>query len=269
MNYNEKGQAVAPKAQYFGKEAFEEADSTIIRWLGNGGAFINSRGTTIMIDPLLQDFDMPLLVDMPITVNDIPHLDVVLLTHCDNDHFSRSTCRDLKNKCNEFHGPHYVAELLEEEGIKGNGHTIYESFAINDIQVSLTAADHAWQNEREKYSKLRFYKNEDFCGYWIETKDGTIWMPGDSRLLPEQLKMPVPDVILFDFSDSSWHIGLDGAKQLADAYPNTPLILIHWGCVDAPTMAEFNGDPNVLKEMIVNLERVKVLAPGESFMLNN
>ena len=33
---------------------------------------INDHGTVIMIDPLLEGFDMPLLIDMPIDVKDVP-----------------------------------------------------------------------------------------------------------------------------------------------------------------------------------------------------
>ena len=34
-----------------------------------------------------------------------------------------------------------------------------------------------------------------------------------------------PGLMLFDFSDSQWHIGLDNAVKLANAYPRTPLLL--------------------------------------------
>jgi hypothetical protein len=47
--------------------------------------------------------------------------------------------------------------------------------------------------------------------------------------------MPAPDALLFDFSDSEWHFGLDGAARMANTYPKTPLLLHHWGCVDAPS----------------------------------
>jgi hypothetical protein len=57
--------------------------------------------------------------------------------------------------------------------------------------------------------------------------------------------MPAPDAMLFDFSDSEWHFGLEGAARMANAYPKTPLLLHHWGCVDAPDFAPFNGDPRV------------------------
>lgn len=79
--------------------------------------------------------------------------------------------------------------------------------------------------------------------------------------------MPTPDAILFDFSDSRWHIGLEGAVKLANTYPTTPLILWHWGSVDAPNMKEFNGDPAELRAKIINPERALVLAPGEAWEL--
>jgi hypothetical protein len=36
--------------------------------------------------------------------------------------------------------------------------------------------------------------------------------------------MPTADAMLFDFSDSEWHFGLDGAIEMANAYPDTPLL---------------------------------------------
>ena len=44
-------QAKAPTTQPFGEEAFEPSDATVLRWLSMAGFLINSRGTTIMIDP--------------------------------------------------------------------------------------------------------------------------------------------------------------------------------------------------------------------------
>jgi hypothetical protein len=52
--------------------------------------------------------------------------------------------------------------------------------------------------------------------------------------------------MLFDFSDSEWHFGLDGAIAMANAYPQTPLLLYHWGSVDGPDFPPFNADPDSL-----------------------
>jgi len=258
------GQAQAPKTMMMTEAQFKETSTTSVCWLGGGGAFINSRGTCIMIDPVLEGFDMPLLVEAPLKPEETGHLDAVLITHCDNDHFSRITCRKLASSCERFDAPHYVAGLLKDEGLKAAGHDIHESFVVGNVNVTLTPADHNWQNESKKHA-TRYFEKKDYCGYWLETKDGVIWMVGDSRLLEEQLSMPEPDVILLDFSDSRWHIGLEGAVRLCNTYPNAHLIPIHWGCVAAPDWPEFNGDPQVLGNRILHPERLHVLAPGEAY----
>lgn len=264
--HNKQFQAVAPSTQTITGEAFQDENNTRIYWLGNAGALINSRGACLMLDPLLKGFDMPLLIETPILPEDVPHLDAVLITHSDNDHFSRATCRELAAKTDAFHGPHYVAGLMLEEGLAGVGHDIGETFKVGSVRATLTPADHAWQNAFPQFA-TREFKMEDYCGFWIETQDGTIWMPGDSRFMESHLHMKTPDAILMDFSDSKWHIGLEGAVKLADAYPETPLILIHWGTVDAPEMAEFNGDPQVFASRIINPDRMLVMAAGAPFLL--
>ena len=261
-----KYQAKPPKTQHFGAGAFKASDKTTVRWLGMAGFLINSRGTTLMVDPLLEGFDMPLLIDFPIATKEVPRLDAVLVTHSDNDHFSIPTNRGLKSVTRSYHSTMYVDSLMKNEGLPSFGHNIGDIFKVGPVRVKVTPVDHAWQNAYPGQSK-RHFKNEDSAGFWIETTDGTIWATGDSRLMPEQLKMPTPDAILFDFSDSDWHFTLEGAVKLANAYPNTPLLLCHWGSVDAPDFSPFNGDPKQLYDLVINPERIYVLAPGEPFIL--
>ncbi len=247
-------------------EAFQKQDKTTVYWLGNGGAMINSRGTIILLDPLLKGFDMPILTESPILPEEVERVDAVLITHCDNDHFSKVTLSEIKDKTTAFHAPHYVAGLMQDLGIDGIGHDIQESFMVGDIKVTLTPADHAWQNDSPKHSKERHFEMEDYCGFRLDTPDGSIWMVGDSRLMEEQLHQETPDLILLDISDGSWHIGLPGVKKLTDAYPTSRLLPIHWGCVKSD-WKEFNGDPFAVKEMIVNPDRLYIAAAGEEVTL--
>ena len=261
------GQARAPLTQQFGAEAFDSSPGTTLRWLGMAGFLLNSRGTTIMIDPLLGDFDMPIMIEMPIAAGAVPSVDAVLVTHSDNDHFSVPTCRELVPVTGEFHSTSYVASLMDDAGFAGIGHAIDETFTVGPVNVRVTPADHAWQNDIPGESE-HFHLPEDACGFWIETFDGTVWAPGDSRLIPEHhLRMPSPDAMLFDFSDSDWHFGFAGAVRMANAYPTTPLLLYHWGSVAAPDFPPFNGDPEVLPGLVANPGRLVVLAPGEPFEL--
>ena len=54
---------------------------------------------------------------------------------------------------------------------------------------------------------------------------------------------------------------------MANTYPNTPLLLHHWGSVDAPDFSPFNGDPATLHDRVTNPQRIHILAPGEPFTL--
>ncbi|NLO84264.1 MAG: MBL fold metallo-hydrolase [Clostridiales bacterium] len=258
-------QAIPPKSIPMSTSAFQQSTGSTLHWLGSAGLFLNSRGTCIMIDPMLEGFDLPLLIDLPIHSADIPHLDGLLVTHSDNDHFSRETCRLLAKKCSAFHSTQYVHTLMQEMDLPSFGHDINNSFAVDNVQIKLTPAYHTWQNEFGGFDRI--FLPEDACGYYITTPDGTVFAPGDSRLLSEQLELPAPDVILFDFSDDPWHIGLDGAEKLAAAYPNALLMLSHWGTVDAPDMLPFNADPHVLYDRIVHPERIRLLAPGQALQL--
>jgi L-ascorbate metabolism protein UlaG (beta-lactamase superfamily) len=262
-----KYQATAPVTQPFGAEAFGGSDKTTIRWLGMAGFFVNSRGTTLMIDPLLKGYDMPLLRDFPITTDKVPRLNAIFATHSDNDHYSVETFKDLAAITREFHSTVFVDSLMRNEGLPSFGHYIGETFDVNGVSVRLTLADHAWQNNFPKAGQ-RYYEPGDACGFWFNTPDGSIWAPGDSRFMQEQLNMPTPDAILFYYSeDADFHSGLEGAVKIANAYPNTPLILGHWGFVDAPDFIPFNGDPKNLAARVVNPERIIVLAAGQPFTL--
>ena len=260
-------QARAPRTQTFGAEAFGPVAGTVLRWLGMAGFLINTRGTTLMIDPLLGGFDMPITIDFPIGADGVPELDALLVTQSDSDHYSLSTCRDIVAVTDAYHTTRYVASLMKREGLPAHGHDIGEKFAVGPVNVQVTSADHAWQNEVPGASGHHF-EPEDACGFWIDTPDGTIWAPGDSRLIPDHhLHMPPPDALLFDFSDSEWHFGLRGAIEIANTYPDAPLLLHHWGCVDAPDFPPFNADPDSLQGHVRNPERIHLLAPGEPFGL--
>src|SRR5215217_4561561 len=127
---------------------------------------------------------------------------------------------DLAPVNGEYHSTQYVSSLMKQQGLPAYGHDIGEHFAIGSVGVEVTPADHSWQNESPGASD-RIFEPEDCCGFWIDSPDGTIWAPGDSRLIPDHhLRMPAADAILFDFSDSEWHFGLDGAIAMANAYPH-------------------------------------------------
>ena len=59
----------------------------------------------MMLDPLMEGFDMHIMIEQPIMPKDVTHLDVVLITHADNDHYSVPTTMDLKPVTREITRP--------------------------------------------------------------------------------------------------------------------------------------------------------------------
>lgn len=106
---------------------------------------INDHGTCIVIDLLLEGFDMDLFMDMPISVEDISYLDGILVTYVVNDHFSRMTCNSLKNVTKKFYSVNYVADVMNEEGYN------VCKLDIDDIKIRVTSALHNWQNNFKKW----------------------------------------------------------------------------------------------------------------------
>jgi L-ascorbate metabolism protein UlaG (beta-lactamase superfamily) len=114
---------------------------------------------------------MPIMIDFPIDAKEVPHLDAILMTHSDNDHYSIPTCADLQSVTKEFHSTIYVDSLMKNQGLPSFGHNIGASFKIGGVKVSLTPADHAWPNAYPEMNEGRYWKQEDCTGFWIETPD--------------------------------------------------------------------------------------------------
>ncbi len=54
------GQAMPSYTRTLTPDDFKNNDETRVYWLGNASILINSNGENILIDPLLEGFDMPL-----------------------------------------------------------------------------------------------------------------------------------------------------------------------------------------------------------------
>ena len=95
--------------------------------------------------------------------------------------------------------------------------------------MKVTPADHAWQNASPGASD-RIFERRGLLR--VLDRDPGRHHLGARRLPAHPRASPAdagPDAMLFDFSDSEWHFGLDGAVEMANAYPDTPLLLYHWG----------------------------------------
>jgi L-ascorbate metabolism protein UlaG (beta-lactamase superfamily) len=274
------GQVSAPPSLPMGPEAFAASPETALWWLTNAGFLINARGTLVMLDPAislapdgsrLSETGHRLLVSLPIEAWQVPRLDAVLYTHADYDHFAPATARELVRTGALFLGPPPVAEELRKLGAeRARAARAGETLEVGRVSITVTPADHPWQAR----DPARFgppWKPEDCCGYLVETPDGAVWHPGDTRLMEEHLGLHGVDVLLLDVSRNEYHLGVENAARLASALDQALIIPHHFGSYDHtdPTPYNpYNGDPAEVAARVRDSERrFRLLAPGERSVL--
>ncbi len=245
---------------------FDKRDDTIVTWLGMAGALINSRGKIIFIDPLISygadkntcETGNRLLVPLPITADNVPRADLVCYTHADSDHYAEKTAKILNNRlAPAFISPGPVFENLNKMGIDKNRLIKIKDFAsysFGDIEITVTPALHNWQ-------KVNPWKREDCCGYLIKTPDGTIWHPGDTRLITELEVIKNVDILFFDIAAVDSHLGPKGSARLAETSGARVLIAYHYGTFDLPAGSYGGCDPDDALPYVKNLQ-AEFLKPG-------
>jgi L-ascorbate metabolism protein UlaG (beta-lactamase superfamily) len=230
--------------------AFDPRQDTIYTWLGMAGVLINAGGTVLAIDPILSmvrrggqdvcESGYRLKVPLPIQAKDLPRVDAVLYTHADNDHFGPLTARTLWERFKPvFAAPPPVVRLLVDAGIRPDNIRIsrdFESSILGKVAISITPALHDWQEENP-------WQRGDCCGYRIETLDGTIWHPGDTRLIEPLSQVGDVDVLFFDVADVEAHLGPAGSAQLARSSGAKVLVAYHYGTFDLPAGTFGSCDP--------------------------
>ena len=238
---------------------FDKRDDTIITWLGMAGALINCRGTIIFIDPLISygttndtcETGNRLLVPLPVTADKVPKADFICYTHADSDHFAEKTAKILNSRLSpRFICPGPVFEKLNELGIE-ESHLVkikdFASYSFNGIEIEITPALHDWQEADP-------WKREDCCGYLIKTPDGTIWHPGDTRLIPELEEIKNVDILFFDVAAVDSHLGPEGSARLAKTCGARVMIAYHYGTFDLPPGSYGGCDPDDSLPYIKNLK---------------
>ena len=124
------------------------------------------------------------------------------------------TFKDLSLVTKDIHSTIYVDSLMKNNGLHSFGHGIGDSFGFGPIKVTQLLRIMPGKIRYPGASK-RHFEPGDACGFWFETPDGTIWAPGDSKLMQEHLHLAEPDLILLDYSeDSVWHFGLEGSGNV-------------------------------------------------------
>ena len=216
---------VVLKTTPLGDDFFGKREDTVAAWLGMAGVVVNSRGTVIMIDPLITMIDrdgqrineggFPQKVPLPIESNKVPRLDAVCYTHVHADHFRVPTAKVLEERLKPlFISPFDLkkagVEIEEKRIIKPKD---WQTYRVGNIELTFTPCQHG----------------TPATGYLIKTPDGTLWHPGDTAYFDDLLKVKNVDVYFFDVPGTGKHLGPEGAARYAESSGAKLLVAQHYG----------------------------------------
>jgi N-acyl-phosphatidylethanolamine-hydrolysing phospholipase D len=216
-----------------------------ITWIGHATFLIKLGNTTIITDPLFSKNTGPLIfgpkryVDSAIKLNDLPKIDLFLLTHNHYDHQDMSTIRNFPYKKAKVITPLNLSKYFKTYK-DVNELDWYEEIKINDdIKITLLPAVH-WSK------RSLFDTNKSLWGnFLIEYKDkkilflcdtgvGNIYKDLGKKYGPIDLTfinigaynffpmMPVKD-------KSVYHTNPEQALEVAQDLKSKKVIGMHWG----------------------------------------
>ena len=160
-----------------------------LTWVGHSTFLIQVAGMNILTDPIWSERCSPVQWIGPkrqsrpgIRFEDLPKIDVVLISHTHYDHLDRNTILKLGNSPRYF-VPERVGAWFKNEGITNVAELPWwKSGAIGPLTISAVPAKH--------WSKRWAYGLEDmgWGGYVVGSPVGTIYFAGDTGYHNEYFK---------------------------------------------------------------------------------
>ncbi|MGR5178459.1 MBL fold metallo-hydrolase [Vibrio mediterranei] len=147
------------------EQLLSEQQDVVYR-LGHSSVIIKLDGQLIMADPVFSDRASPMqwagpkrFHKTPISLEDLPQIDVVVISHDHYDHLDKASVKALANKVSHFVVPLKVGNYLVKWGVPKNKVTElawWESHNVNGITYTLTPTQH-------------------FSGRGLTDRDSTLW----------------------------------------------------------------------------------------------
>lgn len=159
--------------------------ATRLVWFGHSTFLLQTEGKTILIDPMLGNVPAPHPMlggkrfnkELPITIEQLPKIDAVLISHDHYDHLDYESIKALKNKVGHFYMPLGVGAHLLEWKVDKNKITEldwWQETTFKDLKFICTPAQHFSGRGLTDRAKTLW------SSWVIQSKNDNIFFSGDS-----------------------------------------------------------------------------------------
>jgi len=246
------GKARVPSGELPTESPFEAWATPIahglrLTWLGHSTLLIESDGVRVLTDPVFGNRASPVSFagpkrfhKVPATVEELPPLDAVLLSHDHFDHLCEASVRKLAKIGVPFVTSLGVGARLEALGVAPSKITELDwwetnSFAGGRLAFTATPAQHF-------SGRGLTDRNHTLWSSWvIQTDKHRLFFSGDTGLTPEfatiRERVGTFDLIMLEIGawHPAWgdiHLGPENALKAFEMLGGGTLLPVHWGTFD-------------------------------------
>jgi L-ascorbate metabolism protein UlaG (beta-lactamase superfamily) len=225
-------------------------DSTITAaWIGHATVLINLFGTTIITDPVFSEriginilgaftIGPKRLVTPALTIDELPEIDLILLSHAHMDHMDFPSLRKFDKSIPVVMAKN-TSDLLVQRGWRHFQELDWgESTSLCGVTVEALRVNHfGWRFPWEKDRSRGNWDGRSYNAYLISKNGKYILFGGDSayqeyyRALGEQ-NVPIDLAILAIGAYDPWirvHANPEQAVAMANHMKAKSILPIHWG----------------------------------------
>jgi len=191
LKFLKKGDEREPKTIVetirFNKNDFLRADTGItISWFGHSSLIININGTIILTDPVFSEIASPVSFmgvkrfkyTNQFEVEDMPQIDVVLISHDHYDHLDYKTIKKIDSKTRKYYVSLGVAAHLIHWGVKEEKIVEMDWWESNQLNEKLQFIS---TPSRHFSGRAGYDKDYTLWSSWvIKTENASIYYCGDS-----------------------------------------------------------------------------------------
>jgi L-ascorbate metabolism protein UlaG (beta-lactamase superfamily) len=214
-------------------------------WLGHSSVLLELGGKRILIDPVFSEraslfswMGPKRFQPAPLNAQDLPALDVVLISHDHYDHLDKATVIRLAGKTTSFHVPLGIGAVLKDWGIPYRKIVEYgwwDEHDVNGITIAAVPARHF-------SGRGLFDRNKTlWCSWVIVAANGRIYHSGDTGMTAQFNKIGEKfgpfDIAFIKIAayNENWpdiHLNPEQAVEAAAMLRGNILVPIHWGTFD-------------------------------------
>jgi len=219
-----------------------------IAWIGHATFLIKLGETTIITDPVFEKNMGPLIfgpkryVDPAINLDELPKVDLFLLTHNHYDHLSTRTIQRFPHKKAKILSPLKLGRYFTRSGYRNVSEMDwYDEIKVNDLKVTLVPAVHwskrsLWDTNKTLWGSFIIeYKGKKIF-FACDTGYGKIYKDLGEKYGP--IDLTFINIGAYNFypmssmkDKSIYHSNPEEALKIGKDLNSKKLIGMHWGTV--------------------------------------